>query len=112
MWVCCRFFNGLKSKNMNRDKIVDWLDSQIKNKMVYECMPENEHGYEYVPRHEVVKIVDALIPMIKGELKKCNIPVVVVPKGTLSCGCNDHLTVTFTSEGNYCGNCGKIITTT
>lgn len=27
----------------------------------------------------------------------------------LSCGCKDHLTITFTSEGDYCGNCGKII---
>ena len=37
---------------------------------------------------------------------------VVVPKGTLSCGCKEHLTITFTSEGDYCGNCGKLIPTT
>lgn len=82
---------------MNRDKIVDWLDNQIKNKMVYECMPENEDGYEYVPRHEVVKIVDALIPMIKGELKKCNIPVV-----SKSFCCNEE-------KGKHCSNCGTYL---
>lgn len=53
-----------------RDKIVDWLDKQIQAKMVYEQMPDNDNGYEYVPREEVVKIVDAIIPMIKGMYKK------------------------------------------
>lgn len=55
---------------MNRNKIVDWLEKRINDGLEYECMPENETGYEYIPIDEVVKIVDGLIPLIKSELKK------------------------------------------
>lgn len=52
-----------------RDKIVDWLEDRIGDKIVYEQMPENDYGFCYVPRSEIVKIVDALIPMIKSKFK-------------------------------------------
>lgn len=62
---------------MNRDKIVDYLDKQFFKHKVYECMPENETGYEYIPRKSLTKIVDGLIPLVKKELKNCSIPDVV-----------------------------------
>lgn len=57
---------------MNREKIVDYLDKQFWKHKVYECMPENETGYEYIPREALYKIVDGLIPMLKSEVKKLN----------------------------------------
>lgn len=48
-----------------RDEIVDYLYAQFWARKVYEQMPENEYGYEYVPREAVCKIVDGLIPMMK-----------------------------------------------
>ena len=59
---------------MNKEKIVDYLDKQFWKHKRYECMPENETGYEYVPREALSKIVDGLIPMVKAELKNCSIP--------------------------------------
>jgi hypothetical protein len=59
---------------MNREKIVDYLDKQFWKHKVYECMPENETGYEYIPRESLTKIVDGLIPLVKAELKNCSIP--------------------------------------
>jgi hypothetical protein len=59
---------------MDKEKIVDYLDKQFWKHKVYECMTENETGYEYVPRDALSKIVDGLIPMIKTELKNCSMP--------------------------------------
>jgi hypothetical protein len=59
---------------MNREKIVHYLDKQFWKHKVYECMPENETGYEYIPTEALYKIVDGLIPMIKTELKNSSIP--------------------------------------
>jgi hypothetical protein len=55
---------------MNREKIVNYLEDQFQKHKVYECMPENEIGYEYIPRDSMYKIVDGLIPLIKSELNK------------------------------------------
>jgi hypothetical protein len=54
---------------MNREKIVDYLDSKFWEYKQYECMPENEVGYEYIPRDKLYKIVDGLIPMVKQMIK-------------------------------------------
>jgi len=53
-----------------RDKIAAYLSKQFDEKKVYECMPENETGYTYIPPSAMYKIVDGLIPLIKSELKK------------------------------------------
>ena len=54
---------------MNKEKLIDYLDEQFWKHKAYECMPENDMGYEYVPRDRVSRIIDGLIPMIKYELK-------------------------------------------
>ena len=51
---------------MNRDELADYLDKQFHKHKVYECMPENETGYEYIPRDALYKIVDGLILMLKS----------------------------------------------
>ena len=48
-----------------RNKIIDYLDKQFWKHKQYEQMPENDTGYEYVPREALVKIVDGLIPLMK-----------------------------------------------
>lgn len=58
------------NKIMDKEKIIDYLDKQFWKHKTYECMPENEHGYEFIPRESLSKIVDGLIPMLKKELKK------------------------------------------
>lgn len=55
---------------MNKDNIINYLDKQFHKHKIYECMPENEVGYEYVPRESLSKIVDGLVPLVKTELKK------------------------------------------
>jgi hypothetical protein len=57
-------------KNVDREKIVDYLDNQFWKYKVYECMTENDTGYEYIPREKLYKIVDGLIPMIKNYIKR------------------------------------------
>jgi hypothetical protein len=57
---------------MNRDKIVDYLHAQFEAKKEYERMPENEIGYTFIPREALYKIVDGLIPMVKGEINRVN----------------------------------------
>ncbi len=57
-------------KNIDREKIVDYLDNQFWKYKVYEHMPENDTGYEYIPREKLYKIVDGLIPMIKNYIKQ------------------------------------------
>ncbi len=56
--------------------------------------------------------VEWLTNFIDKREQQLRIADVIVPKGTLSCGCKDHLIITFTKDGDYCGNCGKIILTT
>jgi hypothetical protein len=56
-------------KPITRNDIVDYLDKQFWNHKTYECMPENEVGYEYIPRESLEKIVDGLIPMVKRLIK-------------------------------------------
>lgn len=55
---------------MSREIIVEYLDKQISKHQVYECMPENETGYIYVPREALYKIVDGLIPLLKSKVIK------------------------------------------
>jgi len=52
-----------------RNKIIDYLDKQFWKHKQYEQMPENDTGYEYVPREALVKIVDGLIPLMKPYVK-------------------------------------------
>jgi uncharacterized protein YehS (DUF1456 family) len=59
-----------KTNMVTRDQIIDYLDKKFWEEKQYECMPENEHGYEYVPREALEKIVDGLIPMIKNMMKQ------------------------------------------
>ena len=51
------------------DKLNEEEIDKLKEKQ-YECMPENEIGYEFVPREVLEKIVDGLIPMIKNMIKQ------------------------------------------
>lgn len=93
---------------MNKEKIVDYLDKQFWKHKRYECMPENETGYEYVPREALSKIVDGLIPMVKAELKNCSIPDVMWRSGQ-PCNCtkNDYLTIV---DGEcICVTCGGTV---
>ncbi len=52
-----------------RQEIIEWLEKQINKNLTYECMPENEEGYYYIPRHKLSNIVDGLIPLVKGKFK-------------------------------------------
>jgi len=58
-----------QTNNVTRDQIIDYLDNKFWEEKQYECMPENEIGYEFVPREALEKIVDGLIPMIKNMIK-------------------------------------------
>jgi len=53
----------------SRNKIIDYLDKQFWKHKQYEQMPENDTGYEYVPREALAKIVDGLIPLMKPYVK-------------------------------------------
>ncbi len=53
-----------------REQIADFLEKQFYNKQVYQQMPENNEGYYHIPREEILKIVDSLIPLIKGFTNK------------------------------------------
>ena len=59
-----------QTNNVTRDQIIDYLDNKFWEEKQYECMPENEIGYEFVPREALEKIVDGLIPMIKNMIKQ------------------------------------------
>jgi len=61
-----------QTNNVTRDQIIDYLDNKFWEEKQYECMPENEIGYEFVPREALEKIVDGLIPMIKNMIKQKN----------------------------------------
>jgi len=57
---------------VTKDQIIDYLDKKFWEEKQYECMPENEYGYEYVPREALGRIVDGLIPMVKNMGKQKN----------------------------------------
>lgn len=59
-----------QTNNVTRNQIIDYLDKKFWEEKVYECMPENEHGYEYVPYEALERIVDGLIPMVKNMMKQ------------------------------------------
>ena len=61
-----------QTNNVTRDQIIDYLDNKFWEEKQYKCMPENEFGYEYVPRDALGKIVDGLIPMVKNMIKQKN----------------------------------------
>jgi len=98
---------------MNRDKIVDYLDKQFWKHKVYEYMPENETGYEYIPRESLTKIVDGLIPLVKAGLKNCSIPAVSesvepVGKGTVCPRCGSKLVYYWVNENTFeCDDCNE-----
>lgn len=52
-----------------REEVAEYLDKQFWKYKVYECMPEGEEGYEYVPYESLLKIADGLIPLVKSKLK-------------------------------------------
>ncbi len=60
--------------NNEREKIITWLKDKIDRNIVFDSVPENDNGWHEVERESVVKILDGLIPMLKTEVKKLNIP--------------------------------------
>jgi hypothetical protein len=55
---------------IDRNIIADYLEGQINKRIEYEEMPENENGYSFVSRENILRVVDGLIPLIKSELNK------------------------------------------
>lgn len=55
-----------------REEVANYLDKQFWKYKRYDCMPENDVGYETIDHSDLLKIADGLIPMIKGLLKSEN----------------------------------------
>lgn len=68
-----------QTSSVTRDQIIDYLDQKFWEEKQYKCMPENEYGYEYVPREALGRIVDGLIPMIKNMVKQKNNKLAALP---------------------------------
>lgn len=54
---------------VTKQDLIEYLRSQYEQKKEYDCMPENDEGFEYISDSAVGKIVDGLIPMVKNFLK-------------------------------------------
>ena len=52
-----------------RQHLANHLEKQFNKYKTYECMPENEEGYEYIDPSDYLKIADGIIPMVKEYLK-------------------------------------------
>lgn len=90
---------------MNKENIINYLDEQFWKHKVYECMPENETGYEYVPREALSKIVDGLIPLVITELKNSSIPNVDNNEMMFCSNCQKWVKP---PKCEYCGNTNLI----
>jgi hypothetical protein len=77
--------------NKDREIIITWLKDKIDKNIVFDSVPENDNGWYEIKRESVVKILDGLIPMIKGEVKKLNIPDVI--KSACKKPCTDVITM-------------------